>query len=428
MMDRMQTNHAGQSRAEGAGVYITLILQTAAFMAPLIAVYAPLGMAPLMLAAAVAIVGAAVIDRRRVPVVGRPLLMLLATLVAWSFLSGRWSVNPIGSVAASFQLLGLFAAGAVVLGGAALLDGRETARIGRALAIGLVGALAIYTVEMVLNSPIQSLLRQRAEGLERIYSPFNRGLAVMVLLLAPAVIALRRLGYAPLAGLVLAAAVAIVYVYYGSSVAVALVAAFIAAVLSYFGRGAMTRLTGWIMAALVLLAPFAVERILTPAAVERIAARTDNMSVSHRLIIWDFVAEKALEHPYRGWGLDAARVFPGGQAMADAHSKTCQPPCAAQVQVLPLHPHNMALQWWLELGLPGAAIGAAVLFWLFHQIPRLTGDPAEEALLVGQLTVAIGVAALSYGAWQSWWISTLVIALAMTRVCVRIVPEQPKVI
>jgi O-antigen ligase len=148
-----------------------------------------------------------------------------------------------------------------------------------------------------------------------------------------------------------------------------------------------------------------------------------NISIPHRFVIWHFVGTKALEHPMKGWGLDASRVFPGGQGTAPVTTLTCQPPCSTQVQVLPLHPHNMALQWWLELGLPGAALGATILFWFFHLIPRIALDRIEEGLLVGQLTAATMIAALSYGAWQSWWLSTLVIALALSTAAVRIMPE-----
>ncbi len=34
-------------------------------------------------------------------------------------------------------------------------------------------------------------------------------------------------------------------------------------------------------------------------------------SIRHRLQIWAFVAERAQEHPYLGWGLDASRRIPG---------------------------------------------------------------------------------------------------------------------
>jgi len=47
---------------------------------------------------------------------------------------------------------------------------------------------------------------------------------------------------------------------------------------------------------------------------------------------------------------------------------------------------------------------------------------------VGQLTAASMIAALSYGAWQSWWLSTLVIALALTTAATRVMPEPNAVV
>jgi O-antigen ligase len=84
----------------------------------------------------------------------------------------------------------------------------------------------------------------------------------------------------------------------------------------------------------------------------------------------------------------------------------------------------MAMQWWLELGLPGAALGAAVLFWLFRLIPKIAADRTEGALLVGQLTAATAIAGLSYGAWQSWWLATLMLAMAFSAVALRATPAM----
>ncbi len=413
------TASAHADDASGAGPYITMLLQGVAVVAPLVSIYAPLFMAPLIVIAALGIIVPAILERRRIPVVGRPLLILLILLVLWGALSASWSIYPIGSVTTALQLLALFASGAVAMGGIALLDGAGAARIGRALVMGTMAALAIYTIEMALNSPIQSLLRQSGAGLEQIYSPFNRGLAVLVLLLAPALIALRRAGYVPLAIGLFGAAVAIVYVYYGSSVAAAMACGIVAAALSFIGRGPMTRLIGWTVAAMVMAAPFVAREVITPAAFETVGRAVYNLSVPHRLAIWEFVGGKALERPFQGWGLDAARSFPDGKSTVPVTTRACQPPCSVEVQRLPLHPHNMALQWWLELGLPGAALGAAVLFWLFRQIPRVAADRTEGALLVGQLTAATAIAGLSYGAWQSWWLATLMLAMAFSAVALR---------
>lgn len=427
-MSQAQTRDSLRAPIAGAGAAITIVLQSTAVIAPLASIYAPLFMAPLMLIAALIVVLAALRERRRIPVQGRPLLILLGILVSWGMVSSQWSVYAMGSFTTALQLLALFAAGAAVVGGASLLDGAEAARIYRALVIGILVTLVIYAVEMVLNSPIQSLLKESRVGFEQIYSPFNRGLAVLVLLLPPAALALRRSGQLYLAVALLAAAMIIVYVYYGTSVALGLACGIIAGTLSFLGRGPMTRLIGWLAAAMVLASPFIARQAITPNLLDMVGKEVYNISIPHRLVIWHFVGTKALERPMKGWGLDASRSFPGSNDTVPVTTRTCQPPCSTQVEQLPLHPHNMALQWWLELGLPGAALGATILFWFFHLIPRVALDHIEEGLLVGQLTAASMIAALSYGAWQSWWLSTLVIALALTTAATRVMPEPNAVV
>ena len=75
------------------------------------------------------------------------------------------------------------------------------------------------------------------------------------------------------------------------------------------------------------------------------------------------------------------------------------------LEVMPLHPHNGALQVRLELGLPGTALMAALVAWIFAWAgqaarPRLTAAAACAAA-TGYMTIG----SLSFGAWQSWWLA-----------------------
>jgi O-antigen ligase len=73
----------------------------------------------------------------------------------------------------------------------------------------------------------------------------------------------------------------------------------------------------------------------------------------------------------------------------------------------------VALQWWLELGLPGALIGAAFLTVLVAGIARHLPGRAEAAAGQGLLVAATVVAGVSYGAWQGWWIAALALSAAL---------------
>ena len=92
---------------------------------------------------------------------------------------------------------------------------------------------------------------------------------------------------------------------------------------------------------------------LTFAQLEQLpglAAAADRFKISagHRLLIWSFTGDRIAERPLTGWGLDASRAIPGGRD-----------PIRPGEAWMPLHPHNAALQLWLELGAPGGRTGAS---------------------------------------------------------------------
>ena len=73
--------------------------------------------------------------------------------------------------------------------------------------------------------------------------------------------------------------------------------------------------------------------------------------------------------------------------------------------LLPLHPHNGVLQWWLELGGVGAMLGAGFLIAMIRNMPvRFARYDDAAALALTVAAIVIGLA--SYGVFQSWWLGT----------------------
>jgi hypothetical protein len=67
---------------------------------------------------------------------------------------------------------------------------------------------------------------------------------------------------------------------------------------------------------------------------------------------------------------------------------------------------------WLELGLPGAAAFAALALIGLMAAGRL--ETWQRAAAAAALAAALGVASLSFGIWQNWWLATLALAAAIT--------------
>lgn len=106
-------------------------------------------------------------------------------------------------------------------------------------------------------------------------------------------------------------------------------------------------------------------------------------SWEQRMGYWTYAMSRIAEHPIRGWGLDASRDF-------SPH--------------IVLHPHNGAMQIWLELGLPGAMAAALAVAFAFRRLAR------DERSLVacataGSAAVYLFFGVVSFGVWQEWWLA-----------------------
>jgi len=126
-------------------------------------------------------------------------------------------------------------------------------------------------------------------------------------------------------------------------------------------------------------------------------------SETHRFHMWRFVTEAISEGSFLlGYGADASRSFPG------ANEKIMW-----GIELMPLHPHNGALQVWLELG----AVGVAVIGILLALIFKATKDMPNNELAVqaALLSAFIVPWLLSYGVWQSWWLALAWLAAAIGR-------------
>lgn len=152
-----------------------------------------------------------------------------------------------------------------------------------------------------------------------------------------------------------------------------------------------------VAASLVILAPNVIKvsgakAYASPEA--QWAASSIPASARHRLAMWSFVTEKIDEKPWLGWGFGASRYIPQEDRRL-----------APNMEIMPLHPHNLALQTRLELGLPGSLILAGLVFSVFYRLATFTDDGWRSGLAMAPAAGWLFVANVSYGMWQSWWIA-----------------------
>lgn len=163
-------------------------------------------------------------------------------------------------------------------------------------------------------------------------------------------------------------------------------------------------LAGYIAAAPVLFA-FLI-RTLEPMA-QALPA-----SFRSRLWSWEVVIGRMPEAPFAGHGLNATRGWK--ETFATRPEWLAQLPDFWQnYQIVPGHPHNMALQIWAETGMVGAVLAALTLVALGFHLPRPAALRPEIRYAVAGLAGAAAVIfSFAYSLWNEGFWASLALAAA----------------
>ena len=226
-----------------------------------------------------------------------------------------------------------------------------------------------------------------------------QGLYVLALLAPPALTAANgrmRLALALLfgAGIVLPA---LAFGYDAPFLALACAAAAAGVVLAFPARG--PRVLAGLSAGAFLLAPALAKGAFVLGLDARLAPFLSE-SWLQRIGYWRRAVDWIWARPLPGWGLDASRAFGPG---------------------IRLHPHDAALQVWMELGLIGAVAAAIVWASIFSGLSRPARTPAAAAA-AATATVYLAFGAVSFGVWQEWWLG---LGALSALVCILVLRARP---
>ena len=328
-------------------------------------------------------------------------LMFGQILVAWAAITSLWAPD---SGRAAMLALTLAAMMLLAHGAASAAQGaRLMPWIGFGLVLGLAAAFADWQSGNALRAAVR--------GLKEVPEALMFGLkpaASLMALLLPMGFALPWPWLARAALLLVGAGVLISLP--GETARLATIAGLAAALLSLAAPRLVPRLIGAILGLAILVMPLLV------GFIPKMPTANLPLSAVHRLVIWDFTVARIAEKPLTGWGLEASRAMPGGRAQPDTVTldrlNITNPAQRAflanpHVEVMPLHPHNGALQLWLELGGIGALLGAVLMLALGFAASR----SAVPAVGAGMLASAAVTGMLSFGLWQAWWVASLLLAM-----------------
>ena len=372
-----------------------------ALMMP-VAVFAPLGEAPLEACA-----GLALLIRIRSEIsfyalgsrlVRSPITLLFLALLGWAAISCFWAPGGLASIKVTLEVAGTTLAGMVALLAVPLLNRAERRMLLSALMLGLVVGGGLLAFELIFDGPISRVLRKN--DLRHGYSlaRFKRGLTILAILVWPAAYYFQATK-GKFAGLAVIACGATLVLLSTSRAAMLglLVAVLLAAMTLIKWERLAKGILGFVVVA-ALAGPAISGKLWEYLLVKGIYTSPLEDYQLGRLGIWDYAVDLFLQSPIFGWGMDASRYIPPDPVNRYRH--------------LELHPHNATLQITLELGLPGLIIVCAGIYMTVRQT-LYRADLMQRASAIAMLVSILLVCAVGYGVWQVWWQATAWLAIML---------------
>lgn len=341
-----------------------------------------------------------------------PAILPLLAFSAFALVSSTWARDP----SRASQLALMFTAN--ILGGIFMVRwvegerGERLARLGLGLLMGLSLGLVFLAIEMSTGQLIKRIVFNMSDLLRpdtdkhfgirngeivRIALYYlNRGVAVMTLLLWPIVLIAamwpvrtrrRLMAY----GFTLTATAIVAFSAHETSKLALLLSfvgfAFAQASAKWAWR---TLYVAWI---LVVVGAVPMALMATKAGLHEATWLQD--SGRARIILWGVTAERTLESPILGIGVDSTREIDAELERTAVKEKDA--PYALRTG---RHAHNVYLQTWFELGAVGAAlmlVAGLVLFRRLYDVPERARPYVFASMIAGLV-----MAGLSWGLWQPW--------------------------
>jgi O-antigen ligase len=360
-------------------------------LTPLLAWGGPLAFAPVM-----ALAGLLSLPNFRIRDEDRPAAIAVLVLVIWAAGSTVWSPYTPKSI--------VQASGVKLIAEAALFGSAITAARGasppprrwllKLLAWGMALLGAVMLVEAATGAGIYRALRVAMHdpirpdlGIKNV----AQALFVLALLTPAAMVAAVRVGGGWLLWVPMIGGIAWPSIVFGyDAPLLALIASLTAMGLVLRWPRGGPRLLATLAAVFFLAAPLAVWSTRRLGWYDKLAADV-SLSWSQRMGYWRHAQDWIGDHPLRGWGIDASRMFAPG---------------------IRLHPHDAALQIWLELGLIGAVAAAVLWVAILAGLSRSRPDAAMAAG-AGCAMAYLTFNAFSFGVWQEWYLALGALACAV---------------
>ena len=183
-------------------------------------------------------------------------------------------------------------------------------------------------------------------------------------------------------------------------------------------KGLVTAIAGY-----VLFAPILFMALTRGAAAANIRLPE---SFQARLFGWQETVAKIFDRPITGHGLEASGTWDTTYvarpdwleqltALASAENSAAMNKAWQYYPIVPGHPHNMALELWVETGLIGVLLVVAGLLLAARRMPSASGtNTASVYASAGVIGAALPLFSFAYSAWnEAYWAMLAIAACAI---------------
>lgn len=323
------------------------------------------------------------------------------TFFSLLFMSCFWAQNTLVSITSLFRVFSIVIVAYLLITNAKELSNKIPMRQQR-LATSIICALLLFYVEFFSKGMITSWFRsafQYAVNNEFYLHYLDRGCSVLALV---AWVAIARLQDSEkgMYAFILYVCMAITFAISDSLAAFVgfIVAGFVFIVTKYSVFRNPIILSIILSICSVLFIVMAIT--LNPHQISE-GAKDLPISAKHRLFIWDFTSEKAMQHPILGWGHGASRqIEVENTEMIELEGYRLHP--------LPTHPHNNLIQIFLENGIIGLVLYIALMCkYVFRWYNSFKNNANSSSIIAAGyacFTTFFVISMISFNMWQSWWL------------------------
>lgn len=334
-------------------------------------------------------------------------LILFSLFCLWATFTSLWSGTPGISLITGLRLIAVLLSTAILF---AALNAENSKNTLNLLGIGLMTALFLLLNEAATQSMILKYLSDRP------FNPAVYGHAITLVALATwPVLAFCLKRNLILAALILPAVFLVVFPMHQHAVKLALTLGTGVFLLSFFNPRFCLRLGAVLSAVIVLGFPFLITAIDPVKLIQKSNTMLLKPSYHHRLFILKRTSEKIFEKPLVGHGLNSFKeTFDKNKLESQKIEETFKSlsegkevPIDLEVLGQGIHPHNLSMQIWYDLGFIGALLFASFLLIGLWRLSNLQTQKLYLSSFVALYTTAFVIAHLSFGAWQTWWLFSL---------------------